>query len=387
MKQDVLAGNGQGAATDQNAQFPTNSQHPGAAGMTAFDSVVMISAATSGRDRAALFGHGARQHCRGAWRTVGARSVSDCQMSKPQPSSLLDPTDFPAPTTRALQARTRRSALTITRFSPQAQSGPQAFSVRDPDGFLVLFQLKDHPAHDFWIDGRYAPAPDSPEGSVHIVDLNRRPIEIIAAPVDTLLIKIPRLVLSDLAEEIGAAPVETLQVTVDWQTIDPVLAAARPSLLSALDAGSPASNLVVDHLGLALAGHIAHAYGGMRPHVFRTGELAPWQLTRAKSLLADNLRKEMSLPEVAEQCGLSVAHFSRAFKISTGQAPHAWLQARRLDLALDLLKGDLSLAEIAMACGYADQSHFSRLFKRATGHGPGAHRRLLTAERIAIGGR
>lgn len=298
-------------------------------------------------------------------------------MSKPPPTSILDPTDYPAPATRLLQPRTRRSALSITRFSREAPVDPRAFSVKEAEGFLVLYQLRNHPAHDFWIDGRYAPAPDSHEGCVHIVDLARTPIELIAAPVDTLLIKIPRLVLSDLAEEIGAAPVETLQATVDWQTIDPVLTAARPSLLSALDAAGSVSSLVVDHLGLALAGHIAHTYGGMRPHVFRTGELAPWQLTRAKSLLADNLRKEMSLPEVAEQCGLSVAHFSRAFKISTGQAPHAWLQARRLDLARDLLKGDLSLAEIAMACGYADQSHFSRLFKRATGHGPGAYRRLL----------
>ncbi|ADG11499.1 AraC family transcriptional regulator [Caulobacter segnis] len=304
-------------------------------------------------------------------------------MSKPPPSALLDPTDFPAPGTRSLRPRTRRSDLTITRFSRDALAAPQGFSVRDAEGFLVLLQLRDLPAHDFWIGGQHLPAPASAEGCVHIVDLAQRPIQMLAGPVDTLLIKIPRLVLSDLAEEIGAAPVETLAPTIDWLTIDPVLSAARASLLSALDAASTTSSQVVDHLGKALAGHIAHVYGGLRPHVFRTGELAPWQLKRAKSLLADNLRKEMSLPEVAEQCGLSVAHFSRAFKISTGEAPHAWLQARRLDLARELLKGDQSLAEIAVACGYADQSHFSRLFKRAVGHGPGTYRRHLNN---ALGG-
>lgn len=261
------------------------------------------------------------------------------------------------------------------RFAHEAPSRPTAFAMPEAGGHLVIFQLRDHPAHDFWIDGQYRPALDSPQGCMHIVDLAARPIGMLSAAADCLLMHIPPLALQDLAEAAGAAPIESLRVARPWQTVDPVMTAARPLLISALDIGAQTSSQVIDHLGAALAGHIAHTYGGMRPYVFRTGELAPGQLAQAKALLADNLRKELSLPEVAEQCGLSVAHFSRAFKISTGQSPHAWLQARRLERALQLLGQDLSLAEIAVACGYADQSHFSRLFKRAMGVGPGAYRR------------
>lgn len=297
-------------------------------------------------------------------------------MSKPPPSQVLDPGNFPAPKTRAVRAATRRAEITVSRFKREESCRPQAFSMADRDGYLLIYQLRDHPAHEFWSDGRFRPTLSSPEGHIHIIDLAGEPVALIASEVDSLHIHIPDLALRDLAEDMAAAPVEHLRTPLDWQTVDPVLTAARPLLLAALDTSTPTTGLFFDHVGIALAGHIAHTYGGMRPHIFRTGELAPWQLSRAKELLADNLRKTLSLPEVAAQVGLSVAHFSRAFKISTGQAPHAWLQERRLDRARSLLARDVSLAEIAMACGYADQSHFSRLFKRATGIGPGAYRRL-----------
>ena len=114
-----------------------------------------------------------------------------------------------------------------------------------------------------------------------------------------------------------------------------------------------------------------------RPKYVRGG-LAPWQERRAKEILCANLDGRMPLNEVARECRLSVSHFSRAFRRSTGAAPHNWLLTRRVDLAKEKLRDDrLSLLDVALACGFADQSHLTRVFTRMVGVSPGAWRRAL----------
>ncbi len=107
------------------------------------------------------------------------------------------------------------------------------------------------------------------------------------------------------------------------------------------------------------------------------GGLAKWQERRAKELIAARLSDKLSVAEVAEACGLSISHFTRAFRKSTGLTPYQWLTERRIERAQGLLMRDvdLSLSEIAVACGFADQSHFTRVFKAVVGTSPGAFRR------------
>jgi AraC family transcriptional regulator len=106
------------------------------------------------------------------------------------------------------------------------------------------------------------------------------------------------------------------------------------------------------------------------------GGLAPWQQRRARELIDARLDGGLPLAELAWACRLSVRHFARAFRQSTGQSPHRWLTARRLERARRLLEGSSrSLSEIAGACGFASQSHFTRVFTRRVGRSPGAWRR------------
>jgi AraC-like DNA-binding protein len=137
--------------------------------------------------------------------------------------------------------------------------------------------------------------------------------------------------------------------------------------------------LFIDHVLLAVGIHVAQTYGGMRtlPRPVRGG-LAPWQERRAKEILCANLDGRVPLNEVARECRLSVSHFSRAFRRSTGAAPHNWLLTRRVDLAKEKLRDDRSsLLDVALACGFADQSHLTRVFTRMVGVSPGAWRRSL----------
>ncbi|MHB8814705.1 MAG: helix-turn-helix transcriptional regulator [Steroidobacteraceae bacterium] len=71
-----------------------------------------------------------------------------------------------------------------------------------------------------------------------------------------------------------------------------------------------------------------------------------------------------------------MAHFARAFTLTFGEPPHAFVARRRLELASRyMVQTEMSLSEIALMCGFADQAHLCRRFRGATGQSPAAWRR------------
>ena len=68
---------------------------------------------------------------------------------------------------------------------------------------------------------------------------------------------------------------------------------------------------------------------------------------------------------------LSIYHFAREFKRSTGVTPHNYLLRKRVERAKDMLaRTDYSLTEVALAAGFSDQSHLSRHFRQMVGSTP-----------------
>ena len=132
-----------------------------------------------------------------------------------------------------------------------------------------------------------------------------------------------------------------------------------------------------NHVLLAVGAHIAQTYGGMRPASrLARGGLAPWQERRAREILRANIKRGVALKEVARECGITVGHFSRAFRRTLGVAPYKWLIEQRVELSKEKLRDDgLSLSDVAAECGFSDQSHLTRVFRRAVGVSPGAWRR------------
>lgn len=108
----------------------------------------------------------------------------------------------------------------------------------------------------------------------------------------------------------------------------------------------------------------------------RGGGLPPRALRRVLEYVDSHLDRSISLQELSGLAGLSVHHFARAFKQSTGVTPHGYLLQKRITRAQDLLAGgNLSLSEIALAAGFADQSHLTRHFRQFVGETPGSFRR------------
>jgi AraC family transcriptional regulator len=182
-----------------------------------------------------------------------------------------------------------------------------------------------------------------------------------------------------IADDANAPRIRDLSYEPGAGVNDVTISRLGSLLLPALSHPDQANPLFVDHVLLAVGVHIAQTYGGMRP-VSRPirGGLAPWQERRAREFLLANIKRAVALKEVARECGLSVGHFSHAFRRTLGVAPHKWLIEQRVVLSKDKLGDDgLSLSDVATECGFSDQSHLTRVFRQKFGITPGAWRRAL----------
>lgn len=106
------------------------------------------------------------------------------------------------------------------------------------------------------------------------------------------------------------------------------------------------------------------------------GGLAPWQISKIRRYIDENIDESITLLKLADLTRLSVSYFSAAFKVSFGVSPHAYIIAQRVERAKrHIALTDAPLSEIALDCGLADQAHLSRIFRRHTGFTPSSWRR------------
>ncbi len=99
------------------------------------------------------------------------------------------------------------------------------------------------------------------------------------------------------------------------------------------------------------------------------GGLAPWRLRLIDERLAEP-GPPPTLAELAELCGLSVRHLSRAFRISRGTSLGTRIAERRIEQARQLLATGMSVKAVAYTLGFSAPSNFTAAFVRATGYTP-----------------
>src|ERR1700683_1748053 len=104
--------------------------------------------------------------------------------------------------------------------------------------------------------------------------------------------------------------------------------------------------------------------------------LMNWQIARVRAFIDKNLHRTIHTRDLSAVARRSPAHFSRSFKLTFGEPPHAYVVKRRLEKACYLmLTSSASLSEIALSAGFSDQSHLSKLFRQAFGQSPASWRR------------
>ena len=248
----------------------------------------------------------------------------------------------------------------------------------DPDdAYVVGLIFRDFPSCEVWEQGRFVAKEDDHAGDTRIYDLRNSPQFLMDHPFEAMLFHLPMSAINSIADEARVPRIGGLSYSRGVGFRDAILAYLGKSIWPALKHPEQANRLFVDHVTLALTAHVAETYGGLRPvRTLPRGGLAPWQERRACEMLAAKLDGDQSMRDIAAACGLSVSHFSRAFRQSTGLPPHRWLLRHRIELAKSMMEDRRhSLADIAISVGFADQSHLTRVFTRHVGVSPGAWRR------------
>jgi AraC-like DNA-binding protein len=196
------------------------------------------------------------------------------------------------------------------------------------------------------------------------------------SPLDAARLYVPRLALQDfIREEYGLSEVH---LKPPQQVLrDPILYHLGACVGALCEHPEENNSLLVDHIALSLQVHLYQTYSVTAARNSKTrGGLAPWQESRAKEVMDVHLDKEITIAQLAHECGLSPSQFARAFRQSTGFPPHRWLLRRRIERAQELLlTSEKTLAEIASSCGFFDPSHLTRAFGQAVGTSPGLWRR------------
>ena len=101
--------------------------------------------------------------------------------------------------------------------------------------------------------------------------------------------------------------------------------------------------------------------------------------------IRQNLRKPLSVEELASVAGLSSRQFSRIFLAETGQSPAKAVELLRLEAARFMVEeGRHSVKVVAQETGFADRERMRRAFLRTFGVHAEALRR--NARRRAVAG-
>ena len=271
----------------------------------------------------------------------------------------------------------RGTGMTFLELNCERRNAGITQAVRE-DAFLVALQLKKADDFDLYADGRLILPKGFDADDIAIFDLRTNLATDLRDPFHAVDFYLPHKALVAMADE-GDIPrhIQELRHTVGGTVRDPVARDLLLAMRPALARPEETPELFVDHVAMALSIHLAQKYGNVAllPRQWGGG-LAPWQERRAKELIDANLEGGLTLNALAQSCELSRRHFTRAFRQSTGMAPHQWLQYRRIEKAKHLLeKSSASLSAIALECGFADQSHLSRAFARLSGLTPRTWRR------------
>ena len=96
----------------------------------------------------------------------------------------------------------------------------------------------------------------------------------------------------------------------------------------------------------------------------KPGKLRDFYIHEALAFIEQNFQNDISVEDIADNCGLNRSYFGKIFKNAVGRTPQDFLLNYRMTKAAELLKlTQLSIGDIGKAVGYDNQLHFSRAFK------------------------
>ncbi len=130
-----------------------------------------------------------------------------------------------------------------------------------------------------------------------------------------------------------------------------------------------ASPLAIEALTLELLSQAA------RLDSARTQPIASRALREARDFIHARFAERITLSDIARAAGIHPAHLAKMFRRHYRCTVGEYIRRLRLQAAEhELSFSDKTLGEIALAAGFYDQSHFTRAFKLQSGQTPSAYR-------------
>jgi AraC family transcriptional regulator len=193
----------------------------------------------------------------------------------------------------------------------------------------------------------------------------------------------PALLLLCLRPTFMEALADDLEIDRSSLEFLPQLAASDPALhsfglllRSEVTQADLGSALMVQSTLCSLGIHLLRHYSTLSvPAAPTRPTLTSARFKRVIDYMVARLHQPISLSELASVCGISVSHFTRAFRQAAGKSPHAFLTDLRLEKAKELLEQThFDITSIALSCGFAQPQYFATQFRRKLGWTPSAWR-------------
>lgn len=173
------------------------------------------------------------------------------------------------------------------------------------------------------------------------------------------------------------------------QFSDPLVGATALQLTNELRKGSGADE---HFLALLSAVMLEQAYRVLTTPGTSGLKLRHTHFERLQTVLNhihEHLSDDLSAETLADLAQISLTHFRRLFQEATGEPPHRYVMAARLEKARNLLTmTTLPISRIALDCGFSSQSHLTASFRAAHAATPATFRaqikpssRVLSDER------
>lgn len=178
---------------------------------------------------------------------------------------------------------------------------------------------------DTSIGGRLLHSGTVAEGAFNIVRPGERSRGVNRGTWERLHIYLPDDLLREIALEAPfGAPDRAIELINPVWGFDPAIVRIGREFTHEIRTDQPLSRLRLDTLSQDLAITLLRSHSSLsalfgRRAALRRGGLAPWQLRRATEAMQARLDGDIGLAELARMCGVSAAHFSRAFRYR--QAP------------------------------------------------------------------
>jgi len=153
---------------------------------------------------------------------------------------------------------------------------------------------------------------------------------------------------------------------------DGLLSYLGSQLLAAAGREHALGQLYAESLVNTLGYHLIEHHASFERRIVGVGMRLPAAvLARIDNYVEAHAEQTITLAALADLANLSVFHFARRFKLTTGRSPYQYVLDWKIKRAQQLLHaGELPVAAISDALGFASPAHFSAAFKRAVGQNP-----------------